>query len=70
MNTFESHFGDGGNTAELDLDWQCGGCGAFLDFILEVETVIDVEWTARCCGTKYTISPCVATYHFQKEDSE
>ena len=63
MNTFKSVFGDGGNLNEIEFDWQCENCGKDLNFKLGVCSDLNVEWEARCCESRYTITPYVAAYN-------
>ena len=62
MATFQSVFGDGGNTGEINFDWQCEKCGEDLKFKLIVGDMLFVDWEAACCGDSYSISPYVACY--------
>ena len=64
INTFQSVFGDGGNIAEINLDWQCEKCEKDLKFRLVAEDGIDdIQWEAICCNTIYTITPYTAAYN-------
>jgi len=66
MPTFKSVFGNGGNIAGFEWDWQCEDCGKQLDFLLVVESKTSIDWQARCCGTTYIISPFAACYCKEK----
>lgn len=66
-HTFKSVFGDGGNTAEIELDWRCENCGKHLNFRLVIDTGIDdIWWEAICCEETYEITPFIAVYNKDK----
>jgi len=64
IRTFKSVFGDEGNIADIDLDWQCEKCSNDLYFRLVIgDGIDDVAWEAVCCKTVYTVTPYLAAYN-------
>lgn len=66
MPTFKEEFPEG-NVAELEIDeWTCNECRKPLYFSVVVGDIYDVNWQAICCNIRYTISPYVAVYNYEK----